>query len=323
MDGFNYQKICSELISSLPLRTQDIISRRFGFKNNKKETLEFIGKNYGITRERVRQIIAAGLKKIEPKTKKYREIFSYFKKELKKTGGFRREDILLENLGGEKKQPYVYFLLNSDSSFKRIKGNEIFYTIWALDEKIVNVLNNSIVSFIKKLKKENKVLPLESFQDVNLPRSVLISCLEAAKEIGTDKKGRYGLIQLPEITPRGVKDKSFLVLKEHKKPLHFTDIAKYIGENALPRTVHNALIKDPRFVLVGRGMYALADWGYMPGHVKDVIYNILKEAGRPLTKEEIIEKVAQQRLVKKNTILLNLNQSNFYRDEKGRYTLKS
>ena len=92
---------------------------------------------------------------------------------------------------------------------------------------------------------------------------------------------------------------------------------------ALIQTVHNELIKDPRFVLVGRGIYALSEWGYYPGQVKDVILKVLKEKRRPLTKEEILEKVLSQRLVKENTILLNLsNKKYFLRNSQGKYWVK-
>jgi hypothetical protein len=90
-------------------------------------------------------------------------------------------------------------------------------------------------------------------------------------------------------------------------------------EGALVQTVHNELIKDSRFVLVGRGVYALKEWGYEPGQVKDIITKILRENG-PLTQGEILERVSKQRLVKENTILLNLsNKKNFLRDSQGKY----
>jgi len=71
---------------------------------------------------------------------------------------------------------------------------------------------------------------------------------------------------------------------------------------------------------VGRGTYALAEWGYLPGEVKEVIFRILKEEKKPLKKEEILKKVLEQRLVKENTILLNLsNKKYFLKDSLGRY----
>ena len=88
-------------------------------------------------------------------------------------------------------------------------------------------------------------------------------------------------------------------------------------------TVHNELIKDSRFVLVGRGLYALKEWGYEPGVVKEVIAKVLRAEDKPLTKEEVFQKVLKQRLIKENTILLNLqDKSCFFKDEAGRYTIK-
>ena len=86
-------------------------------------------------------------------------------------------------------------------------------------------------------------------------------------------------------------------------------------------TTHNELIKDPRFVLVGRGLYALSEWGYINGIVKDVITKILDKSG-PLSKKEIVEKVMKERYVKENTILVNLqNSKNFKKEKDGKYSL--
>jgi DNA-directed RNA polymerase delta subunit len=121
-----------------------------------------------------------------------------------------------------------------------------------------------------------------------------------------------------------MRDYAFLVLRKHGSPIHFKEVAKTIeklfGKKANVATTHNELIKDKRFVLVGRGLYALSEWGYMPGVVKDVIKNVLKKYG-PLTKDEIVEKVLKERYVKENTILVNLHNTKlFKKDKDGRYT---
>jgi hypothetical protein len=131
------------------------------------------------------------------------------------------------------------------------------------------------------------------------------------------------LKEWPEINPRVIKDKAFLVFKKENKPLHFSQVAQLIGTNALVQTVHNELIRDQRFVLVGRGIYALADWGYKPGTVKEVISGILAQSGDPLSKDEILKKVSEQRIVKANTVLLNLsNKQRFLRNSQGKYLLR-
>ncbi len=135
--------------------------------------------------------------------------------------------------------------------------------------------------------------------------------LTSANALGQNNFGEWGLIAWPEITPRGVRDKAFLIMQRIKEPLHFTKVAEQINKAgfsdrvALPQTVHNELIKDERFVLVGRGTYALKEWGYQTGTVKDIIKAVLSENG-PLNREQVVEAVLAKRLVKTGTIILNL-----------------
>ncbi len=133
----------------------------------------------------------------------------------------------------------------------------------------------------------------------------------------------YGLSNWPEINPKGIKDKAYLAFKEAGEPLHFSKVSKLI-ENSNTQTVHNELIKNDKFVLVGRGIYALAEWGYEPGKVKDVIKRTIKNANQPLERDEIVEKVLDKRFVKKNTILLNLSdKEKFKKREDGKYDIRS
>jgi DNA-directed RNA polymerase delta subunit len=98
--------------------------------------------------------------------------------------------------------------------------------------------------------------------------------------------------------------------------MHFREVAEQIeslfGKSAHIATCHNELIKDNRFVLVGRGLYALTEWGYTAGVVKDVLQEIIKKHG-PLTREEIIDKVRKERYVKDNTIIVNLQDTNIFK----------
>lgn len=322
----NYQKICSEILKELPQeRTREIISRRFGFNSptGEKETLESIGQNYSITRERVRQIEEDGFRKIIETAKKIcQKQFQYFSHRLKEFGGLKREDILLENLAGNKSKPQVLFLLHLGEQFKRFPESENFHSFWTIDENILDSAKQVIDSFSQELKKKNKPLALGSFQKNQ-------SYIEISKNIAKGPNGLYGFSDWPEINPRGIKDRAFLVLKNENKPLHFVQVANFIQEQeknkkpSLVKTVHNELIKDDRFVLVGRGLYALKEWGYKPGVVKEVITDVLKQSVKPLSQEEIVKRVADQRFVQKNTILLNLHDKNYFlRNSEGKYAIK-
>jgi hypothetical protein len=86
--------------------------------------------------------------------------------------------------------------------------------------------------------------------------------------------------------------------------------------------VHNELIKDSRFVLIGRGIYAMREWGYQEGTIKNVIKDILSKSEKPLGKEEILEKVMKIRKVKKATVMINLNNKREFAKNNGLYCIK-
>jgi len=158
---------------------------------------------------------------------------------------------------------------------------------------------------------------------------VIYSLIQASKHIEQNKFGHWGIFDWKEVKPKTINDKIYLVLKNNGKPMHFVDITKKINQisfdekEANAATVHNELILDNKYVLVGRGLYSLVEWGYKRGTVVDVIKDILNENGKPLTRDEIIEKVLEQRLVKKATIILALMDKNSFEKVDNRYILKN
>lgn len=321
---FNYPQVNQILLKDLTGKQKEAILRRFGLQTGQRETLEAIGKSWGVTRERVRQIEADSFLKIKPKLKNYQKIFQYFTNELKTAGDLKKETTLLSQLGGEKHQPYVYFLLTLADPFQRFPEARDIHSLWTVNPNSLKTVKITIDSLSKKLKGIKKPLTLKELSSFSvLPPKILSSYLEVSKIIQNNKEGLYGLKDWPEINPRGVRDKAFLVFKKERKPLHFRELTGLIGHQALSQTVHNELIKDSRFVLVGRGTYALKEWGYEEGDVKDIILKILKTSKDPLSREKILDEVFKQRLVKKATILLNLgNKKYFLKDSQGRYSTK-
>lgn len=330
---FNYKKVCQELLKDLRPRTKEVISRRFCLeKSEKKETLESIGKKFGITRERVRQIEEDGFFRIKRKTKQHQNVFGYFIDELKKTGNFRKEDSLLCSLAGPKFRNHVFFLLTLGEPFQRLGETKEFHSLWTTDFKSFDSVRQVLNSFCGQLKERGQPLSLDDFGSFidSASFGLMPYYLEISKTIQQGPEGLFGLKDWPEISPRGVKDWAYLTLKREKRPLHFTEVTKLINcfypvkQDTLPQTVHNELIKDQRFVLVGRGIYALKDWGYESGVVKEIIEKLLERAAQPLSREELVKEVLKQRFVKESTILLNLNdKERFVKDEDGKYALKN
>jgi len=321
----NYKKICSELLKNLPERQKQVILRRFGLESGERETLESIGRDFGITRERVRQIENDGFLRLKPKIESYQKVFQHFTEQLKDAGELKREEILLSQLGGGNEQSQIFFLLTLGDAFQRFSETKELHSFWTTNPDSLNLAKETIASFYEKLKEINRPI---RFEEYKIPASLTVravgSFLEISKIIQKNQENFYGLKDWPEINPRGVKNKAYVVFKKESRPLHFTEVSKLIGPTALPQTVHNELIKDSRFVLVGRGLYALKEWGYEEGQVKDIISKILKTAGKPLLKEEILEEVMKQRMVKENTVFLNLNNKKYFlKTPEGKYISKN
>ncbi len=336
MEKTNYSQIYAKLTKGLSPKTKEIFNRRFGVKLARAETLESIGKSFKITRERVRQIEEVGFNFIRKNNKEalenvFGDLHSYFANK----DGFKKEEIILEDLGGKNQKPYVAFFLTMGDQFFRVCGKKDYHYFWSAMQETENRVKETLNSLVLDIKNHGKLLTKEELllnfaPKYNLTEESLASYLEISKKIQENKEGKLGLIDWPEIKPRGVKDKAFLVFKKHQKPLHFRQITSLIDEleynlpnkKTHPQTVHNELIKDARFVLVGRGTYALAEWGYVPGTIKDIITKVLNE--KKLTRQEdIVKEVLAQRLVAKNTVLINLNNKKyFHKDSSGKYFIR-
>ena len=337
-NNINYSQIYRKLTKGLSSKTKDIFDRRFGVKYSNPETLESIGKRLGITRERVRQIQEAGFNFVKKNNKETldnicKEFNSYF--ELK--GGFKKEEIMLSDLGRDKNKPYVLLLLALGKQFFRVCGKKNYHYFWSTMPEAEKTVKDTLNSLVLDIKSHGNLLTKDELfaqfaEKYNLDKEALSSYLEVSKKIKETKEGKLGLIDWPEIKPRGVKDKAFLVFKKYQKPLHFRKITELIdeleynqvGKKTHPQTVHNELIKDSRFVLVGRGTYALSEWGYIPGTIKDIITNILKQKQQAASQEDIIKEVLLQRLVARNTVLINLNNKKYFqKNSEGEYFLVS
>jgi len=328
---FNYQEICEDFLKDLSERPREIVVRRFGLETGQRETLQSIGEDLGVSRERVRQIEGAAISKIKGKVKRHQPTFQFFANQLKTTGNLRKEDVFLRILSPQLFENQVFFLLSLADGFDRLFETKEFYTLWTVDRKSLRLAQKITEKVSRILEKTQRLLEtteLESFFKTELPP--LLAFLEVSKVIQKGPQGLWGLRDWPEINPRGVRDKAYVIFKREKRPLHFRKVTQLINESGIfdssrkahPQTVHNELIKDKRFVLVGRGLYALAEWGYKPGTVKDIIVKVLEEAQKPLLKEEIVDRVLKQRFVARNTILLNLqNREYFKKNKEGKYEL--
>ncbi len=336
---FNPKQVVKRLISTLPVRAKDVIVSRFGLgKEVKKMTLEAIGKKYGITRERVRQIENYAIANIRKSDnfKKEESAFLELDKLIHELGCIVSEEDLLLHISKDKSiQNNISLLLILGDQFKREKEDDEFKHRWYVDHELSKRVHEALRKLYKALS-DDDLLPegeiisqfLEHVKDINEEyknHEIVKRWLSMSKHIGKNPLGEWGKMSSSNVKARGIRDYAFLVIRKHGSPIHFREVAsaieKMFGKKAHVATTHNELIKDKRFVLVGRGLYALTEWGYVSGVVKDVIRHVLSKNG-PLKKEEIIEKVLKERYVKENTILVNLqNPKYFKKDKEGRYSV--
>jgi len=334
-------KKANEILSRLPReRSKNIIGRRFGLRNGNRETLEAIGHDYNITRERVRQIESDTLKILTDARNLaiIKPIFDYLDNLFEEHGYLIGEKRLLDLITNVSKphpaRSATIMALNLGKPYQKFNESPKFYSYWATKKQPREQTKRIINSLVEHLNKQNRTFTPEKILDIisskhkNAPQKLVENSLNISKEIDENIFGEIGLSNWPEINPKGARDMAYLVLKKETKPHHFTNITELINKTnlsssqAFPQTVHNELIKDKRFVLVGRGIYALREWGYEPGTVKEVIIKVLNQTNKPLSKNEIVSAVLEKRQIRPNTVVINLqNNEEFERLEDGRYIL--
>ncbi len=339
--SFNPKEAVRALLAVLPSRAQDVVKQRYGLgKSSERATLEAIGKSYGITRERVRQIENFAIKTIRrsPAYTQARSVFDELERVVRDYGAVVHEAKFLNFLSPDKAiQNSVYFLLVLGDRFEKLREDEEFHHRWTVDKRLGEKVHGAIRKLCSGVK-EADLIKEEALISQFLKDVKDIVCdagnpdlarrwFELSKQLSRNPLGEWGLSKSPNVRLRGMRDYAYLVIRSHGEPMHFTEVTQKIKElfnkRAHTATCHNELIKDDRFVLVGRGLYALREWGYKEGIVRDIIEELLKKQG-PLSRADIIEGVLKERMVKHNTITVNLQNIHFFkRLGDGRYALLS
>lgn len=329
----NAETITKAISSSLSIieqeREREITSRRFGL-NGHKETLEQIGEMLSITRERVRQLEKAILIRLriaaeEGKIAELAPAEKIIIRNLTEMGRIARTSDLAKKVLGheasEVEKANFNFLGEISPALTILAENDKYHNAIGIaeygDEKAIRAKIDEIVNLIKTNKKPMDLDELDAKLSYEHP-SHIEAIARLSKQLSS-LNGQWGLTKWPTVNPKNIRDKIYVVLEEHKEPMHFSDIAKAISssdfrrKNVTIQAIHNELIKDSRFVLIGRGIYALDSWGFEKGTVSDIIIKILKKAGSEgLSRKEIVKQVLKERKVKETTVLLNLQDKKLF-----------
>ena len=332
---FKPKSVSKKLLNSLNPRTREVITNRYGLENEVKMTLEAIGKGYGITRERVRQIENFALSSMR-KSEEYNNslaVFDELSDIIKRLGSIVPEDTFFNHISQDKViHNNLNMFMTLSNKFKKHKEDDNFHARVSVDDAIHNHVHDVLTKVISSVGKDELVSEEEIISrflshatelaaEYKADRDIIMRYLRLSKTIDKNQLNEWGHSSSNQVKVRGIKDFAYLILRKAGTPMHFRDVAHTINttfnKKAHVATCHNELIKDGRFVLVGRGMYGLAEWGRAGGVVRDVINKVLETAAEPLSKEEIVKRVIELRDVKPNTILVNLQNIKFFKKTSG------
>jgi len=294
LDAIN---IVESLFSELLDREKDILTRRFGLKGDKGETLEKIGSLHKLTRERVRQIESASIKKIK-KLENLEDQVSALKGTvrhlLEEHGGLIKRDYLLDiltvsalELGEEvdydspeyqksqkKYRNHFDFLISKllSDELETVDRHDHFNPSLKLKDKEVGHLEELAQDLINKVEEIKKTLSTEELLELLKKLEAYNSHQDKLKGDGTD------------ISP---------IFKSKV----FADKAETInGEKilySLMQAVKN-LEQNPY------GEWGKADWQEIkPKTVNDKIFLVLKHEGSPLHFTDIATKINERKFDKK------------------------
>ena len=332
------EKFVQDILASVERdREREIVARRFGLFD-RRETLEQIGELLGITRERVRQLEKSVIARFKVSAEQgqlphVKEVEVLLSERLKQMGDAARITDLSAKVTAENSktdQSRVVFLATLCPNLSVIDEDDHFYQAVSLtavrDTVAAKADAVKLTEAIKKIGEPTAI--------ADAAKAAKIADVRAAEALASISKDlaslndRWGLIKWPMVNPKNIRDKIYVILKAKGAHMHFNEIAEAIKQSDFKRkdvttqAIHNELIKDKRFVLIGRGIYALKEWGYSKGTVADIITDVLKDAGEPLHRDEIVRRVLKSRFVKETTILLNLQgKTQFKRVAKATYTL--
>jgi hypothetical protein len=321
-------------------REKEIITRRFGLFD-RRETLEQIGELLGITRERVRQLEKAILIRLKIAAEDGRvpainEVERTLIRHLSENGRVGRvKDVADRLVGGksdDRHRAHIAFVSELSPNLTVLDENDHYHHSIGIKEHGDEAkIKEHVDNIVKTIKEHGEPIQIEKLHSkLGFEHPSHVSALASTSKHLASLKDHWGLNKWPTVNPKNIRDKIFVILASNGAPLHFSEIAKAIKDsdfkrrNVTTQAIHNELIKDKRFVLIGRGIYALDTWGYSKGTVSDIIADVLKKAGEPLHRDEIVKRVLKSRQVKETTILLNLqSKSQFKRVAKATYALES
>ncbi len=326
-----------------------VLMKKFGLDGSKEIPLQRIGKEYSLTRERIRQIETQALmrfRRLIVGNEVYMEVLSEAKKILDVHGGFLCEDVLISKMVNKNifkfSKQELKLILVSDFDVTYLKRNKFLNKAFYLEPLYEDLLTKMVLEISAYFDKRTKSQDLYEFigymkdnfakdyKDVHYLKNDLfyVNFFESIREVNVFD-GKIGLPEFADVNPKTIKLKILYTMRRINKPIHFQELPSKIMEwfpakNIKVNTVHNELVKNnDMFVNLGLGIYGLREWGYQGGQVVDILVRIFERNDRPMNVKELCKEMLKEKMVSPNTVMLNLQKYKdlFRRVEKGVYEI--
>ncbi len=315
------RQIMTRALAPLTARQRDIIQLRYGLKSGDPQTLAAIGNRYSVTRERIRQIETQALRALKAELAKaeFNDFRAHIETYLQKNNGVRRHSLVAVDF--RETENTIRCALEVSGAARFHSEDKSNHPFWSLSDESIR----HSAAFVNNLVSALKAKP--QIADALSREPMAHNYIAISKKFAVSPHGEFGLAEWRHINPKVSRDWAYLVLKKAQKPLHFSEITTAINKlrakkKVNPQTIHNELIKDKRFILVGRGMYGLSEFNILAGTAREVLAHLLKKHG-PMPAKDIIKIALTHRPFKEKTLLINLQNKNWFkRLDEGKYCVR-
>jgi hypothetical protein len=225
---YNYKEVVEQILKELRRdRDRQIIARRFGFGMSRRQTLEKIGGDFDITRERVRQIEKAAIAKMRASgSAEIARAGELLRAIVADQGGITPTPDVATIIGAtESDIPYIVFLALLSPGIELIEEDDDLRQAVSLApiyarSQVIQLINETI-STVKDYAKPITLAKLSNKLPSQLETITLEQLMRVSKKLAYFD-GKWGLITWPEVNPKSIRDKTYLVLSRHGRPLHFS-----------------------------------------------------------------------------------------------------
>lgn len=259
--------IVNEIYSFISSHELEMIADKYGFYDNNEKTLEEVGQKRGLTRERVRQLIAKGVNKLKDASLKYRnKLIAIYQILNNKNEHYLYKDDVLKSIGIDSRVNMLLILYSFDNL--PIVYNQDFNVLYNSNNVNLNdVIDDHLSGFGKAISENDFEM---------LPNSVQSIVLSAYKKKVNGLYIRKGCTQkdlledlLIEMFPTG-----YHISDDEQYNLLKTEFSKRYGDDISLGSKHavNAMIERMDFCQIDKGIYkSIKECVVLPDELEDNI----------------------------------------------------